>query len=192
MICQTCKWLPLVASLHSALLSARYTRSLHSAVPCDFRSRLSLINCLRTFLSHPPLGKDPVYTVQQWQNITLCHTVSAAFHKHIQFIASPVQTRKSWKLMNCFLCHVSFILLPWLFSSLFQLRLQLFWINQAVEEYFKGDLREWHQSGQLVCLVWGLLLYLNLTLYRTFLTVTKSIPVKTERIISTNRPHWSN
>lgn len=54
-------------------------RSLHSAAPCGFRSRFSHNKCR---------------CIKRSRGVTLCHSASTAFHKHIQLNARVVQTAK--------------------------------------------------------------------------------------------------
>lgn len=124
----SCNWWQLLATLHSALFSQPdiKPRSLHSAVPCGFRTGFSYANCLH-FSYHPHHLKKT--QCRQWSmaggDITLCHTVSAIFHKCIQLNASLVQTRKhsahnnhseSWWTVPCVVC-LPWLLNPCLFST---------------------------------------------------------------------------
>lgn len=130
----------------STFLLAWYEpRSLHSAVPCGFYILLHQPSL--HFLIIPQHLKKT--QCRQWSgggDLTLCHSISATFHKYIQFNASLVQTRKQAAHISALkadelfrvMCHLDFY--HGCYTPLcFRLRLHhqlsstvnwLFWVHQ--------------------------------------------------------------
>ncbi len=93
--CPSCYLWQSLATLHSALCSQPDIKQEASAQQYRVVLELDFLTpAICTFLSPLPLEKTQCRQWSSGENITLCHTILAAFHKYIQLNASLVQTRK--------------------------------------------------------------------------------------------------